>query len=84
MCHDYGPNGRDYKWTTSVKEQKETNIHLAGKSREEYIEARTKRDAELSMPKLILPSVQINMRAGALPPADDNGVSYIKIPINAL
>lgn len=84
MCHDYGPGGRDYAWITSVKEQKENNIHLAGKTREEYIDARTKRDAELSMPQLILPSVQVNMRAGDMPPADDNGMTYIKIPIDAL
>lgn len=84
MCHDYAPGGRDYQWVTSVKEQKEKNIHLAGKNREQYIEARTSRDAELSMPKLILPSVQINMRAGNLPPSEDNGTSYLKIPINAL
>ena len=84
MCHDYGPGGRDYAWVTSVKEQKENNIHLRGKSRDEYIEARTKRDAELSMPQLILPSVQVNMRAGDMPPADDNGMTYIKIPIDAL
>lgn len=84
MCHDYGPGGRDYAWITSVKEQKENNIHLAGKSRDEYIEARTKRDAELNMPQLILPSVQVNMRAGEMPPADDNGITYIRIPIDAL
>ena len=84
MCHDYAPGGRDYKWVTSVREQKEHNIHLAGKNRDQYIEARTARDAELSMPKLILPSVQVNMRAGNFPPADDNGVTYIKTPLNAL
>ena len=84
MCHDYAPGGREYKWVTSVKEQKEQNIHLAGKNRDEYIKARTERDAELSMPKLILPSVQVNMRAGDFPPTDDNGVSYLKIPINML
>ncbi|MBL4603269.1 MAG: MBL fold metallo-hydrolase [Emcibacteraceae bacterium] len=84
MCHDYAPGGRDYKWVTSVGEQKEKNIHLAGKTREQYIEARTTRDAELSMPKLILPSVQVNMRGGNFPPADDNGTSYIKIPLNKL
>ena len=84
MCHDYGPGGRDYAWVTSVKEQKEKNIHLAGKTREQYIEARTKRDAELSMPQLILPSVQVNIRAGDMPPADDNGITYIKIPVDAL
>lgn len=84
MCHDYGPGGRDYAWVTSVKEQKENNIHLRGKSRDEYIEARTKRDAELSMPQLILPSVQVNMRAGDMPPVEDNEMTYIKIPIDAL
>ena len=82
MCHDYGPGGRDYKWVTSVKEQREKNIHLAEKSRAEYIEIRTTRDTELSMPKLILPSVQINMRGGNFPPADNDGVSYIKIPLD--
>ncbi|MCC3862254.1 MBL fold metallo-hydrolase [Pseudemcibacter aquimaris] len=84
MCHDYAPGGRAYKWVSSVKEQKEKNIHIAGKSREQYIAARTARDAELSMPKLILPSVQVNMRAGDMPPAEDNGISYIKIPVDAL
>jgi glyoxylase-like metal-dependent hydrolase (beta-lactamase superfamily II) len=84
MCHDYGPGGRAYAWVTSVKEQKENNIHLRGKSRDEYIEARTKRDAELSMPQLILPSVQVNMRAGNMPPVEDNEMTYIKIPIDAL
>lgn len=84
MCHDYAPGGRDYQWVTSVKEQRENNIHLAGKDRTQYIEARTNRDAELSMPKLILPSVQVNMRGGELPPVEDNGVSYIKVPIDQL
>ncbi len=84
MCHDYGPGGRDYEWVTTVAEQKAENIHLAGKNREQYIEARTKRDAELNLPKLIVPSVQINMRAGEFPPAEDNGTSYIKIPLNVL
>ena len=84
ICHDYGPGGRDYKWVTSVKEQREKNIHLAEKSRAEYIEIRTTRDTELSMPKLILPSVQINMRGGNFPPADNDGVSYIKIPLDKL
>ena len=84
MCHDYGPGGRDYKWVTSVKEQREKNIHLAENSRAEYIEIRTSRDTELSMPKLILPSVQINMRGGNFPPADNDGVSYIKIPLDKL
>lgn len=84
MCHDYAPGGREYQWVTSVGQQKENNIHIAGKSREEYIIARTTRDAELSMPKLILPAVQVNMRAGSFPPADDNDITYLKIPIDAL
>ena len=84
MCHDYGPGGRDYAWITSVKEQRENNVHLAGKNRDQYIEARTTRDAELSMPKLILPSVQVNMRGGDFPPAEENGTSYIKIPLDTL
>lgn len=84
MCHDYGPGGRDYEWITTVAEQKAKNIHLAGKNRDEYIEARATRDAELSLPKLIVPSVQINMRAGEFPPAEDNGTSYVKIPLNVL
>lgn len=84
MCHDYAPGGRDYEWITSVGEQKANNIHLAGKTQEEYIKARTTRDAELSMPKLILPSVQVNMRGGEFPPSDENGTSYIKIPLNKL
>lgn len=84
MCHDYAPNGRDYKWTTTVKEQKEQNIHIAGKTKTEYVAARTARDKELGMPKLIIPSVQVNMRAGHFPPADNNGTTYIKVPINLL
>ncbi|MCP5382940.1 MAG: MBL fold metallo-hydrolase [Kordiimonadaceae bacterium] len=84
MCHDYGPDGREFKWISTVKEQKEQNIHLTGKSRDEYIEARTKRDKELKMPKLILPSVQVNMRSGNFPPAEENGITYLKIPINRI
>ncbi len=84
MCHDYGPGGRDYEWITSVKEQREKNIHLAEKSRSQYIEVRTSRDLELSMPKLILPSVQVNMRGGIFPPEENDGVSYIKIPLDKL
>ena len=86
LCHDYKPEGRDeYVWETTVGEQKQSNIHLGhGVSRDDFIKMRTARDATLDMPKLILPSVQINMRAGAMPPAEDNGVSYMKLPINAL
>ncbi len=84
MCHDYAPNGRDFEWISTVKDEKETNIHLAGKTKEEFIRLRQARDAKLDMPKLIIPSVQINMRAGHMPPVESNGISYIKIPINKL
>lgn len=83
MCHDYGGEDRSFEWVTSVAEQKEKNIHVHdGVSEAEYIEMRTTRDKMLSMPALILPSVQINMRAGQLPPVEDDGVAYLKIPLN--
>jgi len=85
MCHDYGPNGRDYEWETSVSEQRAKNIHIHdGVSEEEFVKMRSERDATLSMPALILPSVQINMRAGHFPKAEANGISYLKVPLNAL
>lgn len=86
LCHDYKAPGRDtYEWETTVGEQKRSNKHVkTGTSREEFIAMRTARDATLDMPKLILPSVQINMRAGDMPPPEDNGVRYMKVPINAL
>jgi len=86
LCHDYKAPGRDaYVWETTVGEQKRANIHVKdGTSREAFIEMRTARDATLDMPKLILPSVQINMRAGEMPPPEDDGKRYMKIPINAL
>ncbi|MCC3304691.1 MBL fold metallo-hydrolase [Sneathiella sp. HT1-7] len=85
MCHDYGPNGRDYAWETSVAEQRANNIHIHdGISEEEFVKMRTERDATLSMPVLILPSIQVNMRAGHFPEAEENGVSYLKVPLNAL
>ncbi|MEL0083096.1 MAG: MBL fold metallo-hydrolase, partial [Gammaproteobacteria bacterium] len=84
MCHDYGPTGREYQYMTTVGEQLENNIHVGGGvSKEEYVAMRSARDAELSMPALILPSLQINIRAGDLPPAEDNGTSYLKLPQNA-
>ena len=84
-CHDYKAPGRDvYAFESTVKEQRENNAHIAGKSEDEFVAMREERDAALSMPKLILPAVQVNMRAGALPPAEENGVSYLKIPVNAL
>jgi len=85
MCHDYGPNGRDIKWETTVGEEKKHNIHVGGgKTREEFIKFRTERDAELDMPKLIIPSLQVNMRAGKLPPADETGKRFLKVPVNGL
>ena len=84
MCHDYGPNGRDIRWETSVAEEKAHNIHIAGKSRDEFVALRTARDATLAMPKLIIPSLQVNMRGGDLPPADEGGKRFLKVPINGL
>ena len=85
MCHDYGADGREVAFETSVSEEKTRNIHVgAGKSREEFMKMRTERDATLDMPRLILPSLQVNMRAGALPPAEDNDTRYMKIPLNVL
>ena len=84
MCHDYKAPGRDdYRWETTVAEERENNIHVGhGKSEDEFVEMRTTRDATLDMPRLILPSVQVNMRAGRMPEPEDNGVSYLKIPVN--
>lgn len=85
MCHDYPPNGRPPAYETTVAEQREKNIHIRdGITQEQFVEMRNKRDASLEMPVLILPSVQVNIRAGEMPPKEDNGVSYLKIPVNAL
>lgn len=85
MCHDYPPEGRQPAWQSSVAAQRATNIHIhEGVGEEEFVAMRSARDATLEMPVLILPSVQINIRAGEMPPPDDNGVSYLKIPLNAL
>lgn len=85
MCHDYPPNDRPVAFETTVAEQREKNIHVHdGITESQFIEMRTKRDATLDMPVLILPAVQINIRAGELPPPEVNGVSYVKIPLNAL
>ncbi len=84
MCHDYAPNGRVIAWETTVAEQKSDNIHVGGdKTRDDFIKFRTERDATLAMPKLIIPSLQINMRAGEVP-TDDDGNPQLKVPINAL
>lgn len=86
LCHDYKAPGRDeYCNETTIAEQRQNNIHVReGITAEEFVAMRTERDATLSMPRLILPSVQVNMRAGELPPAENNGVRYLKIPLNAL
>jgi glyoxylase-like metal-dependent hydrolase (beta-lactamase superfamily II) len=85
MCHDYPPAGREVKFQTTVADQRANNIHVHdGISEAQFVEMRTKRDATLEMPVLILPAVQINIRAGELPPKESNGVSYVKIPLNAL
>jgi glyoxylase-like metal-dependent hydrolase (beta-lactamase superfamily II) len=86
LCHDYKAPGRDeFCWETTVAEERQNNIHVGGgKSEEEFVSFRTARDAQLNMPKLIIPSIQVNMRAGKLPPAEDNGTVYLKVPINAL
>lgn len=85
MCHDYPPDGRDVRFESTVAEQRAHNIHVHDGVREQqFIDMRTKRDATLDMPNLILPSVQVNIRAGELPPAEANGVRYLKIPVNAL
>lgn len=83
MCHDYKAPGRDsYAWETTVREQREKNIHIGGgKTEAEFVAARIKRDATLSAPTLLLPSIQVNIRAGAFPPAEDNGVHYLRIPV---
>ena len=86
MCHDYKAPGRDeYRWETTVAEERANNVHVKdGITESDFVKFRTERDATLSMPKLILPSVQVNMRAGQLPPPEDNGNQYLKIPLNAL
>ena len=85
MCHDYPPNDRPVVFETTVAEQRAKNIHVHdGISEAEFVDMRSKRDATLEMPVLILPAVQINIRAGELPPKEDNGISYAKIPLNAL
>jgi glyoxylase-like metal-dependent hydrolase (beta-lactamase superfamily II) len=86
MCHDYKAPGRDYyAWETSVAEQRERNVHLRdGITEADFVKMRRERDKGLAMPVLILPAVQVNMRSGHLPPPEDNGISYLKIPVNLL
>jgi glyoxylase-like metal-dependent hydrolase (beta-lactamase superfamily II) len=85
VCHDYPPPGREAQWETTVAEQRAHNIHVRdGIGEDEFVAMRQARDATLEVPTLILPSLQVNVRAGQLPPADDNGVAYLRIPLNAL
>ena len=85
MCHDYPPEGRDPAWECTVAEQKASNIHVKDGTREEdFVAMRNERDATLEMPTLILPSIQVNIRAGEMPPEENNGTTYLKIPINKL
>jgi glyoxylase-like metal-dependent hydrolase (beta-lactamase superfamily II) len=86
MCHDYKAPGRDeYRWETTVADEKRANIHVReGVREDEFVAMRSARDKTLGMPRLILPSVQVNMRAGQMPPAEDNGVRYLKIPVDTL
>jgi glyoxylase-like metal-dependent hydrolase (beta-lactamase superfamily II) len=85
MCHDYPPAGRAAQWETTVAEQRASNIHIHdGVSEQQFVEMRTRRDATLSMPTLILPAIQVNISAGQLPEPEDNGVRYLRIPLDAI
>jgi glyoxylase-like metal-dependent hydrolase (beta-lactamase superfamily II) len=85
ICHDYMPGGRDVKWETTVGEQKRDNIHVGkGNSEEDFVAMREARDATLGMPTLIMPSIQVNMRAGHMPQAEDNGSTYLKVPVSGI
>jgi len=85
ICHDYMPGGRDVKWETTVGEQKRDNIHVGkGNSEDDFVAMREARDATLGMPTLIMPSIQVNMRAGHMPGAEDNGSTYLKVPVSGI
>ena len=85
VCHDYPPTHREAQWRTTVLEQRTRNIHVRdGITEDEFVAMRKARDSTLEVPTLILPSIQVNVRAGCLPPADDNGVAYLRIPLNTL
>ena len=85
LCHDYPPEGRDVRFATRVEEQRDDNVHIGGgKSREAFVAMREARDAELDLPALILPSIQVNIQAGTLPAPEDNGIAYIRVPIDQL
>ena len=84
-CHDYPPSTRKVEWVTTVGEQKKKNIHVKTSiGEDEFVKVREARDKTLNMPKLIIPSIQVNMRAGNLPPAEDSGDVFIKVPINSM
>ena len=85
VCHDYPPSSRKVEWVTTVGEQKKKNIHVKTSiGEDEFVKVREARDKTLNMPKLIIPSIQVNMRAGNLPPAEDSGDVFIKVPINSM
>jgi hypothetical protein len=85
MCHDYGAGGRDIRWETTVGDERRSNIHVRdGIGEAEFVALREARDKTLSMPRLIIPSLQVNMRAGQLPPKDEDGRTFLKVPVNGL
>jgi hypothetical protein len=85
VCHDYAPNGREFLWETTVGVQRAANIHVGDNVAENsFVEMREIRDATLAMPRLIMPSIQVNMRAGHMPKAEDNGATYLKVPLQGL
>jgi len=85
VCHDYAPNDREFLWETTVGAQRANNIHVGNNASEDsFVEMREKRDASLAMPRLIMPSIQVNMRAGHMPDAEENGATYLKVPIQGL
>ena len=86
VCHDYAPNGREFLWETTVGIQRDKNIHVGGNlaDEESFVDMRETRDATLAVPRLIIPSIQVNMRAGHMPEAEDNGTSFLKVPLKGL
>ncbi len=85
MCHDYGPNGREIRWETTVADERQHNIHVKdGTSEDDFVKMREARDATLDMPRLIIPSLQVNMKAGRLPEPDPTGKRFLKVPLNTL
>jgi hypothetical protein len=85
MCHDYAPEGREIRWETTVAEERARNVHVhEGVTEDEFVRMRTSRDEKLSLPTLIIPAVQVNIRGGNLPEPDETGRRYLKVPINEL